>query len=104
MLAEGVEAVKRRGKSDVGAKTMLDVLVPALGALRAGAAEGLSAAELSARVRAAADEGLARTKDMQATKGRASYLGARSIGHLDPGARSSALLIAAVCGVLAAEA
>lgn len=104
MLAEGVEAVKRRGKSEAGEKTMLDVLVPALGALRAGAADGLSADELIARVRAAADDGLARTKDMKATKGRASYLGERSIGHLDPGARSSALLIAAVCGVLAAEA
>jgi len=103
MLAEGVEAVKRRGKSDAGEKTMLDVLVPALGALRTGAADGLSADELIARVRAAADDGLARTKDMKATKGRASYLGERSIGHLDPGARSSALLIAAVCGVLAEE-
>jgi len=103
MLAEGVEAVKRRGKSDAGEKTMLDVLVPALGALRAGAADDLSADELIARVRAAADDGLARTRDMKATKGRASYLGERSIGHLDPGARSSALLITAVCGVLAEE-
>jgi dihydroxyacetone kinase-like protein len=103
MLAEGVEAVKRRGKSDVGEKTMLDVLLPALGALRSGAADGLGHAELIARVQAAADEGLARTRDMKATKGRASYLGERSIGHLDPGARSSALLIAAVCGVLAEE-
>ncbi len=83
---------------------MLDVLVPALEALRSGAADGLGHADLIARVRAAADEGLARTRDMKATKGRASYLGERSIGHLDPGARSSALLIAAVCGVLADEA
>jgi dihydroxyacetone kinase-like protein len=104
MLAEGVEAVKRRGKSDAGEKTMLDVLVPALDALRAGAAEGLGAVELIARVRRAADDGLARTRDIKATKGRASYLGERSVGHLDPGARSSALLIAAVCGVLAEEA
>ena len=103
MLAEGVDAVKRRGKSDAGEKTMLDVLVPALDALRTGAAEGLGAAELIARVRTAADDGLARTRDMKATKGRASYLGERSIGHLDPGARSSGLLIAAVCGVLAQE-
>ena len=71
---------------------MLDVLVPALEALRAGL--GLE------RVRAAAEHGLAATRDMQATKGRASYLGPRSIGHLDPGARSSALLIGAVCDVL----
>jgi phosphoenolpyruvate---glycerone phosphotransferase subunit DhaL len=100
MLSEGIEAVKKRGRSDVGAKTMLDVLVPALEALGAG---GEGAAELIARVRVAADEGLAATRDMKATKGRASYLGERSIGHLDPGARSSALLVAAVCDVLAGE-
>jgi dihydroxyacetone kinase-like protein len=103
MLTDGVEAVKKRGRSDAGEKTMLDVLVPALNALRAGATDGLGEAELIVRVRAAADEGLAATRDMKATKGRASYLGERSIGHLDPGARSSALLIAAVCDVLADE-
>ena len=103
MLTDGVEAVKRRGRSDAGAKTMLDVLVPALEALRAGAKDGQGEAELIARVRTAADEGLAATRDMKATRGRASYLGERSIGHLDPGARSSALLIAAVCDVLADE-
>jgi phosphoenolpyruvate---glycerone phosphotransferase subunit DhaL len=79
---------------------MLDVLVPVLEALRAGAKDGLGEAELIARVRQAADEGLAATRDIKATKGRASYLGERSIGHLDPGAQSSALLIAAVCDVL----
>ena len=100
MLGDGVEAVKKRGRSEAGQKTMLDVLVPALEALRTGATDGLGAAELIARVRAAADEGLAATRDMKATKGRASYLGERSVGHLDPGARSSALLIAAVCDVL----
>jgi dihydroxyacetone kinase-like protein len=97
---EGVEAVKRRGKSDAGEKTMLDVLVPALLALREGAAEGLADEALTQRVRRAAEDGLARTKDMRATKGRASYLGERSIGHLDPGAQSSALLVAAVCDSL----
>jgi phosphoenolpyruvate---glycerone phosphotransferase subunit DhaL len=101
MLADGIEVVKKRGRSEAGAKTMLDVLVPALEALRAGTRDGEGAAELIARVRAAADEGLAATRDMKATRGRASYLGERSIGHLDPGARSSALLIAAVCDVLA---
>jgi dihydroxyacetone kinase-like protein len=103
MLTDGVEAVKKRGRSDAGEKTMLDVLVPALNALRAGAKDGLGEADLIARVRAAADEGLSATRNMKATKGRASYLGERSIGHLDPGARSSALLIAAVCDVLAGE-
>jgi dihydroxyacetone kinase-like protein len=103
MLGAGVEAVKRRGKSEVGQKTMLDVLVPALRALEAGGAEDLSPAELLDRVRAAAEDGLAATGPMQATAGRASYLGTRSVGHLDPGAASSALLIGAVCDVLAGE-
>jgi dihydroxyacetone kinase-like protein len=56
-----------------------------------------------ASLRAASDQGLEATREMLATKGRASYLGERSIGHLDPGARSSQLLVHAVCGVLAAE-
>jgi dihydroxyacetone kinase-like protein len=101
--AEGIEAVKRRGKSDVGEKTMLDVLVPALAALRSAAADRLPPAQILDRVRSAAEEGLAATRAMQATKGRASYLGERSIGHLDPGAQSSALLIGAVCDVLERE-
>jgi dihydroxyacetone kinase-like protein len=93
-LEAGVAAVKQRGKSDVGAKTMLDVLAPVAEALAAGPPDPLAAA------RAAADEGLAATRDMRATKGRAAFLGERSIGHLDPGARSSALLVHAVCDVL----
>ena len=93
-LAEGIEAVKKRGKSEAGEKTMLDVLVPVLEAVTANSADPLDAA------RAAAAQGLAATRDMQATKGRASFLGERSIGHVDPGARSSALLVEAVCDVL----
>jgi phosphoenolpyruvate---glycerone phosphotransferase subunit DhaL len=100
IFGQGVEAVKKRGRSDVGEKTMLDVLVPTLHALQAGAADGAATGELIAKVRAAAEEALAATGPMRATKGRASFLGERSIGHLDPGARSSALLIAAVCDVL----
>ena len=73
---------------------MLDVLVPVLDALRASPDEPLQT------VRDAAAAGLAATKDMKATKGRASFLGDRSIGHLDPGARSSTLLIDAVCAVI----
>ncbi len=93
-FAEGIEAVKRRGKSDRGEKTMLDVLLPVLEAI-----EGAEGAVLNA-ARAAADAGLEATREMQATKGRASFLGERSIGHLDPGARSSVLLVHAVCDVL----
>ena len=99
MLAEGVAAVKKRGKSEAGEKTMLDVLVPVLEALRAAEPGGLTAA-----ARAAADRGLAATEDMLATKGRASFLGERSVGHLDPGARSSALLVHAICDVIEGKA
>ena len=101
--AEGIEAVKRRGRSEVGEKTMLDVLVPAQDALRAAASDGLAPAQVCVRVREAAAAGLAATTPLKATKGRASYLGERSIGHLDPGAQSSALLIAAICDVLEGE-
>jgi len=99
--SEGVEAVKKRGKSDAGEKTMLDVLVPALAELRASTGAGEPFEAIAARVAAAAEGGLESTRDMQATKGRASFLGERSVGHLDPGARSSVLLIQAACAALA---
>jgi dihydroxyacetone kinase-like protein len=89
-----VQAVKARGKSDVGAKTMLDVLAPVLETLEAGG-DGLPA-----RLRARAEEAAEATVAMKATRGRASFLGERSVGHMDPGARSSALMIAAVCDVV----
>ena len=96
-FAAGVDAVKKRGKSDAGEKTMLDVLVPAATALKDAADAGASVEDTVARVTAAAEQGLESTRDMLATKGRASYLGERSVGHLDPGARSSVLLIQAAC-------
>jgi len=92
MLAAGVEAVKKRGKSDRGAKTMLDVLIPVHEALADGA-------DIT-RIRQVADDAAAATIPMVATKGRASYLGERSAGHLDPGAASSRLLIQTVCDVI----
>ena len=101
MLGLGIEAVKKRGRSDVGAKTMLDVLVPVQQALQTGAADGAPADALIDRIRSVAADALAATGPMLATKGRASFLGERSIGHLDPGARSSMLLIDAVCDVMA---
>lgn len=91
-LESGVDAVKARGKSDFGAKTMLDVLGP----IQQSVAEQSSIAA----VRAAADAGLESTRDMLATKGRAAFLGQRSIGHLDPGAKSAALIAHAICDVL----
>jgi phosphoenolpyruvate---glycerone phosphotransferase subunit DhaL len=101
MLAEGIAAVKKRGKSEAGEKTMLDVLVPVSQVLQQAAGQPIVVSELLSRVRAAADAGLEATRNIQATKGRASFLGPRSVGHLDPGARSSQLLIHAVCGVIA---
>jgi phosphoenolpyruvate---glycerone phosphotransferase subunit DhaL len=94
MLGEGLAAVKARGKAEAGAKTMLDVLVPAQAALAGGG--GIAA------LREAADAGLEATRAMRATKGRAAFLGERSVGHLDPGARSSALLIHVICDVVEA--
>lgn len=83
-LRAGVDAVMTLGGAAPGDKTMIDALVPAVDAL----GEGFAAA------RAAAEEGALATTPLQARKGRASYLGERSIGHQDPGATSSALLIA----------
>lgn len=97
-IAEGIAAVKKRGKSDVGAKTMLDVLVPVHGTLKAQ--PDVSTAETIMAVRQSADEAREATRDMQATRGRASFLGERSVGHCDPGATSSQLLIEAICNVL----
>ncbi len=84
-----IDAVKARGKSDFGQKTMLDVLGPVRDALQSG--DDLVAA---------ADAAAEATVPMKAIKGRASFLGERSIGHMDPGARSSALMIGAVVAVL----
>jgi dihydroxyacetone kinase-like protein len=96
-FAASIEAVKARGKSDAGAKTMLDVLVPLLQELRT---EGGDVIE---RLRMRATESAAATIPMQATRGRASFLGERSIGHMDPGARSSELMVHAVLRVMAEE-
>ncbi len=97
-LRAGVESVKQRGKSDVGDKTMLDVLVPVTETLEGAAgAEVAWTPELLEALRAAARAGLEATRPLQARKGRASFLGERSVGHLDPGARSSQLLVETLC-------
>lgn len=97
IVMEGVAAVKKRGKSDAGEKTMLDVLVPVADALKAAVAESASQAEILSRMRTAAAVGLESTRNMPAQKGRASFLGERSVGHLDPGAKSSQLITDAIC-------
>jgi phosphoenolpyruvate---glycerone phosphotransferase subunit DhaL len=85
---QAIAAVKARGKSEIGQKTMLDVLAPTLKALQ----EGADAAEIADIANRAAEA----TAPLRAIRGRASFLGERSVGHVDPGARSSALIIAAL--------
>jgi dihydroxyacetone kinase-like protein len=93
-FASAVEAVKSRGKSQPGQKTMLDVLAPVQMAL------GEGGTDLSVRLPIVAASAADATIPMLATRGRASFLGERSIGHMDPGARSSALIVASVCRAL----
>lgn len=93
MLHESAEGIKMRGKSTTGEQTMLDAMVPALEAMKA--AEGTPQERLAAGL-AAAQDGVERTKAMIATKGRASYLGERSLGHQDPGATSFTLLFSVI--------
>ena len=93
-MARALEAVKARGKSDIGQKTMLDVLGPVLSLVREGD-QGLPS-----RLRATAAAAASATVPMKAIRGRASFLGERSIGHMDPGARSSALMVEAVADVM----
>lgn len=90
LLAAGVASVSARGRSAAGEKTMLDVLVPVLETTRKGGSE------LGTRMREAAAKAAAGTVPMRATKGRAAFLGERSIGHMDPGARSSEIIIEAL--------
>jgi dihydroxyacetone kinase-like protein len=93
-----VDAVKARGKSDFGMKTMLDVLGPVAEAIEAGGSD------VTAALRQRAADAVAATKPLQAIRGRASFLGERSKGHVDPGARSSQLMIEAVCDVIEGRA
>ena len=94
-LRAGVDAVGQLGGASAGDKTMLDALLPALEALSGALDAGGGTAEALAAAAAAADEGARATTPLRARKGRASYLGERSIGHQDPGATSSALLMTA---------
>ncbi|WP_378956994.1 dihydroxyacetone kinase subunit DhaL [Pelosinus sp. sgz500959] len=93
MLAAAITGIKDRGKASRGEKTMLDVLEPAYDAFVAGAAEQKSLIECLEFACEAARQGVEFTKTIVATKGRASYLGERSLGHQDPGATSSYLML-----------
>jgi len=91
-LAKAIAAVAARGKSQAGQKTMLDVLYPVEAAVAAGKSPG--------DVADVADVAAEATRPVKAMRGRASFLGDRSIGHIDPGARSSALIVRAVAKVM----
>ncbi|MGR8929965.1 MAG: dihydroxyacetone kinase subunit DhaL [Gammaproteobacteria bacterium] len=95
-----VEAVKQRGKADVGEKTMLDVLIPVANTLKLDVMEGKALNDILDNVCSVADMGVESTRDMLATKGRASFLGERSKGHIDAGAKTAQLMIAAISSVI----
>lgn len=100
-LRAGVQGVTQRGKSAVGDKTMVDALTPAADSLEKQAADGVDLATALPVAAAAADAGRESTSALVARRGRASYLGERSVGHIDPGAASSALLIESAARTLA---
>ena len=99
MFTEGVESMKKRGKSDIGEKTMLDVLIPVSKELQKLKNEK-NLKKIAEQIKVIAEKGMLSTKDIIATKGRASFLGERSVGHIDPGARSSQLAIEAICNTI----
>jgi dihydroxyacetone kinase-like protein len=98
-----VQAMRQLGGAQVGDKTMLDALTPAAEALRARVQAGDSLAEAVAAACEAAEAGVQATIPLQARKGRASYLGERSIGHQDPGATSASLILRALETVIRAS-
>jgi dihydroxyacetone kinase-like protein len=100
-LAAGVAGVQRRGKAELGDKTMLDALVPAVDTLRSALAGGSTLDEALRRSAETAQAGMTATIPLVAHKGRASYLGERSANHQDPGATSSWLLLRTAAETLA---
>lgn len=100
MLLAAIDGIKERGKSQRGEKTMLDALIPAYEAYVLSLHEGESMADCLQAAASAAHKGLEYTKTIIATKGRASYLGERSIGHEDPGAASSALILSTMAQIV----
>jgi dihydroxyacetone kinase-like protein len=103
LLAAALAVIKDLGAATVGEKTMVDALEPAVEALRAGVDAGRPLELCLVQAGAAAEEGMRATIPMQARKGRASYLGERSVGHQDPGATSTALIIRALERAVARE-
>lgn len=99
-FAAGVQEMIKRGKAKLGEKTMLDVLIPVAHTFVLSAIENKSTVEICMDIKEAADEGLASTRDLVATKGRAAGLGERAIGHLDAGAKSCQVMITETCNLI----
>ena len=95
VIAGALDGIQARGKATTGEKTMVDAWTPALEAARGAAESGSDPAAVLEAAATAAEAGAAATEPLRATKGRASYLGERSIGHLDPGAVSTSLILRA---------
>ena len=102
-LAAGVAGVRSRGKAELGDKTMVDALAPAVQALQAALADGSTFDDALRRSAEAAEGGMKGTIPLVARKGRASYLGERSAGHQDPGATSSWLLVSGAAEAFAGQ-
>ena len=103
VLAAALASVKDLGTASLGDKTMVDALEPAVETLRARIAEGVPVAQAVDAAAAAAEAGMRATIPIQARKGRASYLGERSVGHQDPGATSTALILRALQRAVTSE-
>jgi dihydroxyacetone kinase-like protein len=103
LLTAARDGIVARGKAESGDKTMIDAWTPAVDAAAAAAADGRNEVEVLEAAASAAEEGAAATEPLVARKGRASYLGERAIGHRDPGAQSSALLLRAAAETAAAR-
>ncbi len=102
-FAAGVDAIRQRGKADLGEKTMLDVLIPVAHQFTALAAANAGIKEICISLITTAEHGMLATKGLIATKGRAAGLGERAIGHIDPGAKSCQLMIEAVCNLFSTQ-
>lgn len=100
LLEEGSAGIVQRGRAELGDKTMIDAWMPSVQALKLALNEGQTMPAAMQACVTAAEQGMQATIPMQARKGRASYLGERSIGHQDPGATSTVLLLRALCSAL----
>lgn len=92
-----IDGIQKRGKAVQGEKTMLDTLIPTYNFLESEIANGKNIVDIKDEILKIAENGMKETKDIIATKGRASYLGERSKGHIDPGSLSSYLMIKVIC-------